>query len=61
MHELLPRLLAPVNAAADLRLPAVLRLLSRWNGQRTDPDRDGPGENPADRRPGAVCPPPGGG
>jgi acyl-homoserine lactone acylase PvdQ len=47
VHELLPLLLARVNAAADPRLPAVVRLLSRWNGQRTDPDRDGRYDNPA--------------
>ena len=47
VHELLPRLLARVNTAADPRLPAAVALLSRWNGQRIDPDRDGRYDNPA--------------
>ena len=47
VHPLLPRLLAVVSTAADPRLPAAVRLLSRWNGQRTDPDGDGRYDNPA--------------
>jgi len=47
VHQLLPRLLALVHTAADPRLPEAMRLLSRWNGQRTDGDRDGRYDRPA--------------
>jgi len=47
VHALLPRLLARVNTSADPRLPAVTALLSRWDGQRIDPDKDGLYDNPA--------------
>src|SRR5262249_10300797 len=47
VHALLPRLLAGVNASAAPRLPAVMALLSRWDGQRIDPDKDGLYDNPA--------------
>jgi penicillin amidase len=47
VHELLPRLIARVNTAADPRLPAIARLLSRWNGRRVDTDGDGSYDSPA--------------
>ena len=47
VHELLPRLIARLNTAADPRLPGIARLLSRWNGQRVDTDGDGFYDNPA--------------
>jgi penicillin G amidase len=47
VHALLPRLLARVNTADDPRLPAVMALLSRWDGQRVDPDQDGLYDSPA--------------
>jgi len=47
VHELLPRLLSRVNSAADPRLPAIVRLLSQWNGQRIDANGDGSYDSPA--------------
>src|SRR5215471_15702826 len=47
VHALLPRLLARVNTSADPRLPAAVALLSRWDGQRIDPDQDGLYDSPA--------------
>src|SRR6516164_3357077 len=47
VHALLPRLLARMNTTADPRLPAAAALLSHWDGQRTDPDRDGYYDTPA--------------
>src|SRR5215468_6746513 len=47
VHALLPRLLAQVNTTADPRLAAVMALLSRWDGQRVDPDRDVRYDSPA--------------